>query len=108
MRDAAQSPTVGTPPCPARWPPAMGTRSPARPPTPPPAWWTPAKLEARVKSLVVAGPHVRELLPCRECADVMRDALAELGRGQIQQPLRTIVRPRDAAGFMGLMPAYSP
>jgi ornithine cyclodeaminase len=38
----------------------------------------------------------------------MREALAELARGQIQQPLRTVVRPRDAAGFMGLMPAYSP
>jgi ornithine cyclodeaminase len=61
-----------------------------------------------VKILVLAGHHVRELLPYRECADVMRAALAELARGQIQQPLRTIVRPRDAAGFMGLMPAYSP
>ena len=29
-------------------------------------------------------------------------------RGQIQQPLRTIVRPRDAAGFMALMPSYAP
>ena len=61
-----------------------------------------------MKILVLAGHHVRELLPYRECADVMREALAELARGQIQQPLRTIVRPRDAAGFMGLMPAYSP
>jgi ornithine cyclodeaminase/alanine dehydrogenase-like protein (mu-crystallin family) len=61
-----------------------------------------------VKILVLAGHHVRELLPYRECADVMREALAELARGQIQQPLRTVVRPRDAAGFMGLMPAYSP
>jgi ornithine cyclodeaminase/alanine dehydrogenase-like protein (mu-crystallin family) len=61
-----------------------------------------------VKILVLAGQHVRELLPYRECADVMRKALAELAQGQIQQPLRTIVRPRDAAGFMGLMPAYSP
>jgi ornithine cyclodeaminase len=61
-----------------------------------------------VKILVLAGHHVRELLPYQECADVMREALAELARGQIQQPLRTIVRPRDAAGFMGLMPAYSP
>jgi ornithine cyclodeaminase len=61
-----------------------------------------------VKILVLAGHHVRELLPYRECADVMREALAELARGQTQQPLRTIVRPRDAAGFMGLMPAYSP
>jgi ornithine cyclodeaminase len=47
-------------------------------------------------------------MPYRECADVMREALAELARGQIQQPLRTVVRLRDAAGFMGLMPAYSP
>jgi len=61
-----------------------------------------------VKILVLAGHHVRELLPYAECADVMRHALAELARGQIQQPLRTVVRPRDAAGFMGLMPAYSP
>ena len=61
-----------------------------------------------MKILVLAGHHVRALLPYTECADVMRDALAELARGQIQQPLRTIVRPRDAAGFMGLMPAYSP
>jgi ornithine cyclodeaminase/alanine dehydrogenase-like protein (mu-crystallin family) len=61
-----------------------------------------------VKILVLAGHHVRELLTYRECADVMREALAELARGQIQQPLRTIVRPREAAGFMGLMPAYSP
>jgi ornithine cyclodeaminase/alanine dehydrogenase-like protein (mu-crystallin family) len=61
-----------------------------------------------VKILVLAGHHVRELMPYRECADVMREALAELARGQIQQPLRTVVRLRDAAGFMGLMPAYSP
>jgi ornithine cyclodeaminase len=61
-----------------------------------------------VKILVLATQHVRALLTYRECADVMRGALAELARGRIQQPLRTIVRLRDAAGFMGLMPAYSP
>jgi ornithine cyclodeaminase/alanine dehydrogenase-like protein (mu-crystallin family) len=61
-----------------------------------------------VKILVLADRHVRELLGHRECADVMRQALADLARGRIQQPLRTVVRPRDAAGFMGLMPAYSP
>jgi ornithine cyclodeaminase/alanine dehydrogenase-like protein (mu-crystallin family) len=65
-------------------------------------------LESFVKILVLAGRDVHELLPYGECADVMRRALAELARGQIQQPLRTIVRPRDAAGFMGLMPAYAP
>ena len=60
-----------------------------------------------MKIIVLAGHHVRELLPYQECADVMRQALAQLARGEIQQPLRTVVRPRDAAGFMGLMPAYS-
>lgn len=58
--------------------------------------------------LVLAGRHVRELLPYRECAGVMRGALAGLARGQVQQPLRTVVRPGDAAGLMALMPAYSP
>ena len=58
--------------------------------------------------LILSGRHVRELLPYDECADVMRAALAALARGEIQQPLRTVVMPRDAAGFMGLMPAYSP
>ena len=61
-----------------------------------------------MKILVLAGRHVHELLGYRECADVMRQALTDLADGRIQQPLRTIVRPRDAAGFMGLMPAYSP
>src|SRR4029077_11078041 len=65
-------------------------------------------LEAPVKILVLASRHVRELMTYRECADVMREALAGLAHGQIQQPLRTVVRPREAAGFMGLMPAYSP
>ena len=61
-----------------------------------------------MKILVLASKHVRELLTYTECADVMREALAGLARGQIQQPLRTVVRPREAAGFMGLMPSYSP
>jgi len=61
-----------------------------------------------MKIRVLAARHVRELLTYQECADVMRSALADLARGQIQAPLRTVVRLRDAAGFMGLMPAYSP
>jgi ornithine cyclodeaminase/alanine dehydrogenase-like protein (mu-crystallin family) len=68
----------------------------------------PTEQESRVKILVLAARDVHELLGYRECADVMRQALTDLARGQIQQPLRTVVRPRDAAGFMGLMPAYSP
>ena len=36
-----------------------------------------------MKILVLATKHVRELLTYRECADVMREALAGLARGQI-------------------------
>jgi ornithine cyclodeaminase/alanine dehydrogenase-like protein (mu-crystallin family) len=61
-----------------------------------------------VKILILSARDVHDLLGYRECADVMRQALTDLARGQIQQPLRTLVKPRDAAGFMGLMPAYSP
>jgi ornithine cyclodeaminase len=57
--------------------------------------------------LVLSGRDVRSLLPYAECADVMREALTSLARGEIQQPLRTVVRPSGAAGFMGLMPAYA-
>ncbi len=59
-----------------------------------------------MKVLVLASHHVHELLGYRECAEVMREALAAKARGRLQQPLRTVVRPQDAAGFMGLMPAY--
>ncbi|HZR52510.1 MAG TPA: ornithine cyclodeaminase family protein [Streptosporangiaceae bacterium] len=57
--------------------------------------------------LVLSGRDVRALLPYAECADVMRAALTGLARGDIQQPLRTVVRPDGAAGFMGLMPSYA-
>ena len=58
--------------------------------------------------LVLSGRDVRSLLPYAECADVMRAALAGVARGEIQQPLRTVVRPPGADGFMALMPAYTP
>jgi ornithine cyclodeaminase/alanine dehydrogenase-like protein (mu-crystallin family) len=59
-----------------------------------------------VPLLVLAGRDVRALLPYAECADVMRSALAGLARGQIQQPLRTVIRPSGAAGLLALMPSY--
>ena len=36
----------------------------------------------------------------------MSEALASLARGEVFQPLRTIVRPPEARGLLGLMPAY--
>lgn len=41
-----------------------------------------------------------------ECIELMADALSSLARGEVYQPLRTIIRPPDARGFLGLMPAY--
>ena len=41
-----------------------------------------------------------------ECIEFMSDALGALARGEVYQPLRTIVRPPGARGLLGLMPAY--
>ena len=51
--------------------------------------------------------EVSELLPIKECIAVMREALIALAAGKVHQPLRTIIRPPDAKGVMGLMPAYT-
>jgi ornithine cyclodeaminase len=57
--------------------------------------------------LLLGHDEVVALLPMGECVALMREALVSLAEGRVHQPLRTIVRPPDAAGIMGLMPAYS-
>lgn len=59
-----------------------------------------------MKILILNHDEVVELLPMKECIALMREALTKLARGEVYQPLRTIVRPADAAGVMGLMPSY--
>ena len=59
-----------------------------------------------MKILILSHDQVVELLPMKECLAVMRDALVALAAGKVHQPLRTIVRPPEAAGVMGLMPSY--
>lgn len=59
-----------------------------------------------MKILVLSHDEVVDLLPIKECIAVMRDALIALATGKVHQPLRTIIRPPDAAGVMGLMPSY--
>jgi ornithine cyclodeaminase/alanine dehydrogenase-like protein (mu-crystallin family) len=59
-----------------------------------------------MKTLVLSHAQVLELLPIKECIAVMREALIALAAGETHQPLRTIIRPPDASGVMGLMPAY--
>src|SRR5258705_6557176 len=56
--------------------------------------------------LVRSPTEVLELLPIKECIARMVAALIALAAGETYQPLRTIIRPPDAKGLMGLMPAY--
>jgi ornithine cyclodeaminase/alanine dehydrogenase-like protein (mu-crystallin family) len=56
--------------------------------------------------LVLGYDEVSRLLPMNECIEVMEDALAALARDEMYLPLRFVVRPPNAAGFIGLMPAY--
>lgn len=59
-----------------------------------------------MKILVLDAPQIKELLPMADCIELMADALAALARNEVHQPLRTIVRPPDLQGLLGLMPAY--
>jgi len=56
--------------------------------------------------LVLGYDDVSRLLPMEECIEVMEEALAALARGEMYLPLRFVVRPPGADGFMGLMPSY--
>ncbi|HVQ39114.1 MAG TPA: ornithine cyclodeaminase family protein [Pyrinomonadaceae bacterium] len=59
-----------------------------------------------MKTLVLSHDEVVNLLPMKDCIAVMRDAFIALATGNVHQPLRTIMRPANAAGVMGLMPSY--
>jgi ornithine cyclodeaminase/alanine dehydrogenase-like protein (mu-crystallin family) len=61
---------------------------------------------SKLKLLILDSEQIARLLPMAECIELMSDALASLARGEVFQPLRTIVRPPDARGLLGLMPAY--
>ena len=59
-----------------------------------------------MKVLILDNRQIRELLPMTECIELMADALSALASGEVYQPLRTIIRPPEARGLLGLMPAY--
>src|SRR5690348_322767 len=59
-----------------------------------------------MKILILDSRQIRELLPMTECIELMADALTALARGEVFQPLRTIIRPPEARGLLGLMPAF--
>jgi ornithine cyclodeaminase len=58
------------------------------------------------KILILNEHEVEQLLTMRECIGVMEKALASLARGEVHNPLRSVVRASDAQGFLGLMPAF--
>lgn len=59
-----------------------------------------------MKILILNHAEVAALLPVEACISVMAEALTALANGQVHQPLRTVIRPPQAAGLMGLMPSY--
>ncbi len=59
-----------------------------------------------MKILILNQAEVELLLPMKDCIEVMQGALSALARDQMYLPLRMIVRPPDAKGLLGLMPAY--
>jgi len=59
-----------------------------------------------MKTLILNAGEVSQLLPIKECITVMREALIAVAAGQVHQPLRTMIKPPDVKGVMGLMPSY--
>ena len=57
--------------------------------------------------LVLNHEEVEQLLAMNDCIDVMAEALHALAREQSFVPLRPVIRPPAAPGFMGLMPGWS-
>jgi ornithine cyclodeaminase len=49
---------------------------------------------------------VKRLLRASDCLQLMSQALADLARGHIWQPLRFVARPPEEPTLMGLMPAH--
>jgi ornithine cyclodeaminase/alanine dehydrogenase-like protein (mu-crystallin family) len=57
--------------------------------------------------VIVLNEHeVRQLLDMESCIEAMEDVLVSLAQGELFQPLRSVARPPDAPGFIGLMPSH--
>jgi ornithine cyclodeaminase/alanine dehydrogenase-like protein (mu-crystallin family) len=57
--------------------------------------------------LVLDDDDVRRALPADGCERAMAAVLAAHARGEAYVPLRSVMVPPGASGFMGLMPAYA-
>jgi ornithine cyclodeaminase/alanine dehydrogenase-like protein (mu-crystallin family) len=59
-----------------------------------------------MKILILNHDDVVQLLPMTECIEVMSEALSALARGEVAQPLRTILKPLEVKGVLAMMPAF--
>jgi ornithine cyclodeaminase len=59
-----------------------------------------------LETLIVNQAEVPQLLPMKECIDVMARAFSALARGEAAMPLRQIVWLPEKTGALGLMPAH--
>ena len=59
-----------------------------------------------MRVLTLSHRDVLAALPPEECAEAMAAVLAEHARGETYMPLRSVMMPPDAAGFLGLMPGW--
>lgn len=55
--------------------------------------------------LILSGDDVRALLPMADCMEAVAEALLAMHRGEVTQPLRSMMPLREARGLLGVMPA---
>ena len=58
-----------------------------------------------MSTFIIPQKRVSELLPMRECIDLMERVLSALARGDALLPLRSLIRTPDGSGVLGVMPA---
>jgi len=58
-----------------------------------------------MKVLIINQHEVRQLMPMADCINIMERALTELARGNVINPLRSIVPVPNEKGILGLMPS---
>jgi len=56
--------------------------------------------------VILNHSEVERLLPMYECIEVMENALVRLSKGQVHQPLRSLVSTPKSSGLLGMMPGW--
>jgi ornithine cyclodeaminase/alanine dehydrogenase-like protein (mu-crystallin family) len=59
-----------------------------------------------MRVLILDHDDVLAALPPGQCAEAMAAVLTDRANGHTHMPLRSVMMPPDASGFMGLMPAW--